>query len=98
MKRRNNPARLRASLPAPKSSGLERFFPGIDSLSDVDAFQLLIQVVCMAPPGQSDLAHRLLVVFTEFRGLEIHEVGKGFRGFEVYYLLKDGEIIDAFAS
>lgn len=101
MKRRTRPAAPRPPRPAPRNSGLEHFFPGIDALSDIEGFKMLFQVVCLAPPSESDLAHRFLALFVESRGLEVHEQGNGFKGFTVYQLLRKdgvGGVLASFSS
>jgi len=98
MKRRTRPASPRPLRPAPVVSGLEPFFPGIDRLSDVEGFKLLFQVVCLAPPSESDMAHRFLAMFAECRGLEIHQAPDTFRGHDVCRVLKGAEVLFSFSS
>lgn len=98
MKRRTRPASARPPRPAPVRSGLEDYFPGIDSMSDVDGFKLLFQVVCLAPACESDLAHRFLAVFTGARGLEVCQMSGTFRGCQSYQVRKSGEVLFSFSS
>jgi len=97
MKRRTCPAPSRPLRSVRPSSGLEAYFPGIDSLSDVDGFKMLCQMCMLSSPEDADLAYRFANVFTESRGLELHQTGRGFRGYEVYLLLKGSEVISSFS-
>lgn len=97
MKRRTRPAASRPSCPAPVDSGLESFFPGIDSLSDVEGFKLLFQVVALAPASESDLAHRFLAVFVEARSLSLIQSATGFGRFHVYHLFRGGDSVASFS-
>lgn len=93
MKRRTNPAHSRLPRPAPVRSALHSYFPGIDKLSDSRAFRLIYQVVCLAPPSDRDLSHRLLATFLEIRGLTIRVPGTLYEGCPVWEVYKGDKML-----
>jgi hypothetical protein len=98
MKRRTRPAGPRPDRPSSLPSSMNRYFPGIDSMSDIDGFRALFTLVSLSSPESSDLAHRFLAHFVQSRGLELQLVPGGYRGFDSYRLLKGGSVLASFSA